>query len=214
MGIGNKYLKVCGGLLVAMSCLVFLACFVDAKNSKLSYNEGDIIFQTSKSAQSKAIQAATHCKYSHMGILYKHYDDWLVYEAYGPVISTDVDSWIKRGVGGHFTLKRLKSGSPFSGRYIERLYNEGQRLQGKPYDPYFEFTDDRIYCSELVWKVYKRALGIELCPLRKLSSFDLSSPVVKAKMQERYGARIPLNMKVVPPSEILNSPYLKTIAER
>ena len=31
---------------------------------------GDIIFQTSESAQSTAIQLATHSPYSHMGIVY------------------------------------------------------------------------------------------------------------------------------------------------
>ena len=33
--------------------------------------EGDIIFQTSTSSQSKAIQLATHSKYSHVGIIFK-----------------------------------------------------------------------------------------------------------------------------------------------
>lgn len=33
------------------------------------YKNGDIIFQTSKSNQSKAIQLATDSKYSHMGII-------------------------------------------------------------------------------------------------------------------------------------------------
>src|SRR5690606_5876902 len=32
---------------------------------------GDIIFQTSKSSQSQAIQLATKSKYSHMGIIYE-----------------------------------------------------------------------------------------------------------------------------------------------
>src|SRR5437867_163185 len=27
-----------------------------------------------------------------------------------------------------------------------------------PYDLTFEWSDDKIYCSELVWKVYERAL--------------------------------------------------------
>ncbi|EPR85580.1 hypothetical protein [Acinetobacter gerneri] len=33
------------------------------------FQTGDIIFQTSKSAQSLAIQKATHSPYSHMGML-------------------------------------------------------------------------------------------------------------------------------------------------
>ncbi|WP_206680678.1 hypothetical protein [Hymenobacter polaris] len=33
--------------------------------------EGDLIFHTSQSAQSQAIQLATHSPYSHCGLLYK-----------------------------------------------------------------------------------------------------------------------------------------------
>jgi uncharacterized protein YcfL len=43
--------------------------------------DGDIIFQTSQSAQSKAIQAATHSKYSHCGIIYKEGSNYFVFEA-------------------------------------------------------------------------------------------------------------------------------------
>jgi hypothetical protein len=34
---------------------------------------------------------------------------------------------------------------------------------GKNYDIYFGWSDSLIYCSELVWKVYKDAWDIELC---------------------------------------------------
>lgn len=38
----------------------------------------------------------------------------------------------------------------------------GEKFKGKPYDIYFEWSDDKIYCSELVWKIYKHALDIEI----------------------------------------------------
>ena len=50
--------------------------------------DGDIIFQTSKSSQSKAIQLATNSKYSHCGLIFKRkngQDDWCVIEAVQPV---------------------------------------------------------------------------------------------------------------------------------
>ena len=45
--------------------------FLKAEKIKLEkkIKNGDIIFQTSKSSQSKAIQLATNSKYSHMGII-------------------------------------------------------------------------------------------------------------------------------------------------
>ena len=36
-----------------------------------TFQNGDIIFQTSNSSQSKAIQLATHSPYSHVGIIYE-----------------------------------------------------------------------------------------------------------------------------------------------
>lgn len=57
---------------------------------------GDIIFQTSKSNQSKAIQLATNSKYSHMGIIYKINGQVFVYEAVQPVKLTALTKWINR----------------------------------------------------------------------------------------------------------------------
>jgi hypothetical protein len=46
--------------------IIFVAalCFCNSYQPRA----GDILFQTSKSAQSKAVQLATKSKYSHMGI--------------------------------------------------------------------------------------------------------------------------------------------------
>ncbi len=45
---------------------------------------------------------------------------------------------------------------------LEKINMAGERFTGKSYDLYFEWTDETIYCSELVWKIYKEALGIEI----------------------------------------------------
>ena len=67
-------------------------------------NSGDIIFQTSKSSQSKAIQLATKSKYSHMGIIYETDGELYVYEAIQPVTLTKLDKWIKRGENSHYVV--------------------------------------------------------------------------------------------------------------
>ena len=59
--------------------------------------DGDIIFHTSLSNQSKAIQLATKSKYSHCGIIYKLNDKYYVFEAVQPVKLTSLDDWIARG---------------------------------------------------------------------------------------------------------------------
>ena len=77
--------------------------------------------------------------------------------------------------------------------------------EGKPYDLYFEWSDARIYCSELVWKMYRDAMGIEIGGLQKLREFDLADPAVKAKMRERYGTNVPLDEPVISPAAMFES---------
>ena len=85
---------------------------------------------------------------------------------------------------------------------------------GKNYDLYFGWSDDLIYCSELVWKVYQQALGLEIGQLQKLSSFNLEHPIVKKKLRERYGNKIPYNEKVISPGDMFKSPLLSTVVRR
>jgi len=173
---------------------------------------GDIIFQTSVSGQSKAIQLATHSKYSHCGIVYKNGENYFVYEAVEPVSLTPLNKWIARGSGGHFVIKRLKNADKvLTPLVLGKMKTVGDRFKGKHYDLYFEWTDDRIYCSELIWKVYKEATGLELGKLEKLKSFDLTSLAVKEKMKARYGKKIPMNETVISPESIYNSELLITI---
>jgi hypothetical protein len=168
--------------------LLLVACG-NAPRLESSLRDGDIIFHESRSSQSQAIQLATKSRYSHMGILYRERGQWLVYEAVQPVKSTPLDEWIRRGKDGQFVVKRLRD--TLTPAALTRLRSAGERYRGRNYDLYFEWSDDRIYCSELVWKMYKNAIGVEIGHLQKLRDFDLSHPAVRSKMRERYGNRIP-----------------------
>lgn len=172
---------------------------------------GDIIFQTSTSNQSKAIQLATNSPYSHVGIIYQKGDDFWVYEAVEPVKLTKLKTWIKRGKKGHYVVKRLKDPTILTKSTLKRMKMVGEQYKGKHYDLYFEWSDDRIYCSELVWKIYKEATGIALGELSSLASFDLTNPTVQQKMQERFKGNVPLDEKVISPAAIFESSYLTTI---
>lgn len=93
------------------------------------------------------------------------------------------------------------------------MKSEGEKFKGKNYDLTFEWSDNKIYCSELVWKIYQRATGIEIGKLEKLSDFDLTSEVVKKKMKERYGNKIPIDEIVISPAAIFDSELLTTVKE-
>ena len=174
--------------------------------------DGDLIFHTSQSAQSRAIQLATHSPWSHCGIVYKGAGKWQVFEAVQPVKLTPLANWVARGRGDHFVTKRLRDAAAvLTPAALARLKAAGQPMLGHSYDLYFGWSDDRIYCSELIWKVYERGLGRRLGHLQQLRDFDLSHPAVRTKLRERYGDSLPLNETVISPVSIFNSPELVTV---
>jgi uncharacterized protein YycO len=173
---------------------------------------GDLIFQTSLSRQSKAIQLATKSKYSHCGLIYKDGKDFYVFEAVQPVKLTSLDKWIARGLDGKFVIKRLKNADQvLTLSVIEKMKEVGDQFKGKNYDLTFEWSDDKIYCSELIWKIYQRATGLEIGRLQKLKDFDLTDKAVQAKMKERYGDKIPMDETVISPIAIYDSELLMTV---
>lgn len=183
-------------------------------NSENIFRDGDIIFQTSQSAQCKAVQIATKSDYSHCGIIYKHNNEYYVYEAVQPVTATPLNDWIKRGKKNHYVVKRLKNADQvLTPEVLQRMKQVGEGFYNKNYDLTFEWDDSKIYCSELVWKIYKRAANIEVGKLEKLGDFDLSHPIVQAKVRERYGNNIPLDEIVISPQSIFESDLLITVKE-
>ena len=175
---------------------------------------GDLVFQQSRSAQSLAIQQATHSPYSHMGMIVMRQGAPYVLEAAASVSYTPLEQWAAQGERGHYVIKRLRDDARLTPAARTQLANAGAALVGKPYDLVFAWSDDRIYCSELVWKVYQRALGVEIGALAPLKRFDLSSPAVRAKMQERYGRDIPWDEPIISPAAMFDSPLLRTVDER
>ena len=172
--------------------------------------DGDIIFQESRSDQSLAIQLATHSSYSHMGLILFQNGQPFVLEAIAHVQLTPLREWTARGKGGRFVVKRLRDASVLSDpRTVLALKITALSFVGKSYDPYFEWSDERIYCSELVWKAFERSLGIRLGALAPLGTFDLSDHIVKAKLARRFGDKVPLGEPVISPVSILNSPLLQ-----
>ncbi len=207
-------------LLFSFVALTLLSGLYTEKNKDIAsifpqnapLKNGDLIFQTSQSSQSQAIQLATKSQYSHCGIIYQEGGKYFVFEAIQPVKYTPLEQWAARGKAGKYVVKRLKNAAQvLNPSALRKMKQVGDGFKGKNYDLTFEWSDDKIYCSELIWKVYQRATGIEIGKLEKLSSFDLSAEAVKKKMKERYGDRIPLNETVISPAAVFDSELLVTV---
>lgn len=199
----------------AYAVLTLLCLTACAHNDDRSPREGDIIFQVSRSSQSRAIQLATHSPYSHVGIIFMRSGKYYVFEAVQPVRMTPLDTWVQRGEEGHYVIKRLKNrGAVLTPGVLARMKHVGNQFRGKDYDLAFNWSDERIYCSELVWKIYKRGAGLEIGRLERMKDFDLSHPAVKKKLRERYGDTIPLDEPVISPADMFDSPLLRVVADR
>lgn len=196
---------------VLVSCWIASLCLLGAKEAK-SYDlrEGDIVFSSSAVGQGEAIIAATASPYTHCGIVFKKDGRMMVLEAVQPVSACSLRDFIARGKPEEFTALRLNAAITPEAYRKARIWAEAQI--GRDYDARFGWDDRKLYCSELVWKVYQQA-GVELCPLRKFRDYDLQRPAVRRIIEQRYGGmdRLPLDEKVVAPSDLAASPLLAEV---
>lgn len=197
---------------IVITFLVLLGLLGCRPSAEYQPQNGDIIFHISKGSQSLAIQKATKSKYSHMGIIFLQNGTPLVFEAVGPVKYTPLRDWVARGEGKHYVVKRLANAKEvITQKAANRMLEVGELFEGKPYDHYFEWSNDRVYCSELVWKIYKQALNIEIGTLQAMGEFDLSDPLVQEKVRERFGDSVPKDETVISPAAIFASNMLITV---
>ncbi len=160
--------------IVMVTALIF-TILAASKREEVSYKTaiatGDIIFHTSQSAQSALIELATKSSITHCGVIFKRGGQFYVYEASSTVKYTPIETWIKRGKGGKFTIKRLKD-RVLSKNEIKSLKKVAKKYHAKRYDPIFNWSDEKIYCSELVRKLFVDALDVPLGELVPMSSID------------------------------------------
>lgn len=143
---------------------------------------GDIIFHKSQSRQSKAIHEASESEWTHVGILVSKNDEWYVAEAIGPVVSTKLADFINRGKDQEYKIYRFKH---FDAKTMETKLIRAIKKQNKKYDIYFEFSDEKTYCSELVYKVMLAVTGHELGKVQQFKDLKLDGPEMKDLIKRR-----------------------------
>lgn len=185
--------------------------YVFGNKTKLEYQNGDMILQTNTSGQGLAIQLATNSKYTHIGVLFKENNEWMVYEAVQPVQKVTLSEFILRGENSQYTVLRLKNDSLVKLDHVtQKMKNYLLKQIDKDYDWVFNWSEEEMYCSELVYKAYLN-VGIKISDTKLLKDYKLSHPIVQAQLKERYGNNIPLNDTMVAPSDIANGNRLKVV---
>ena len=177
-------------LCILLGCLLF-AYFINEYEQrhpivyKIDFKEGDILFQESHSKQSPFIQHATGSKWTHCGIVVYKNNQPYVLEASNVVKLIPLGKWLDRG---DYKQRRVLSNCPKI-KYKKYL--------GKPYDTSFRLDNDKYYCSELVYDIYKNQLGIEF-KLRRVKDYNING--LESILKNR---NIHLNQEVIAPSDLL-----------
>ena len=159
--------------------------------------EGDVIFHMSTSNQSQLIAIATGSPLTHCGVVVMKSGQPYVLEASSTLKTTPLSEFIKRGRCGAYWVKRPKSG------VVGKKIRYGHLL-GRRYDLAFSFNNNKYYCSELVYDIYKYQLGIELCTPRPMKDYNILG-------MKKYMKRRGMNPDdlVVAPIDLYNSDKLK-----
>jgi uncharacterized protein YycO len=187
---------------------LILSIFTLTSCKSQKFQDGDIIFQTSRSSQSSMIQTVTGSNLTHCGIIFYKDNKPYVFEAVNPVKLTPLSNWINRGAGSKYKVVRLNYKLRDNHKMIMLSY--AKRQLGKQYDLKFQWSDNKMYCSELVWKIY-RSSGYTISEPRKFSDYNLNNPSVQKEIQRRYGNTINLNETVVSPVDLYKSSLVSEI---
>jgi hypothetical protein len=136
----------------------------------------------------------------------------VVFEAVGPVKVTPLEEWIARGRRGHVVVKRLRAADRMLDETVlAEMRAVGTSFAGRSYDYCFAWSDDRLYCSELVWKIYHRALGIEIGQLQQIFDFDLDHPEVRKLIDKRCPDLLAQADTVISPAAMFAATELETV---
>ncbi len=150
-----------------------------------SFKKGDIIFQDLDCGPlCDAIEAVTDgykgMDFSHVGIIDRDKEDtkFYVIEAIGSKVKrTLLDTFLVRSLNAEGKPKviigRLNESNE---QYIKMALDHANLLIGVPYDDRFILDNDSLYCSELIYEIFKKSAGEELFYLQAMTYKD---PVTK-----------------------------------
>lgn len=203
-----KHLRILVLLLVLFQSTAFSL-------DKRQFKDGDLIFIQTESSQSEALKEATASPWTHVGVLFFLNGNWLVAEAAFKVGFVTVEKFIKRSPGKQFIVKRVKNSVyPIGALEAAKLGAAYNVFTSKPYDFYFEWSNENIYCSELVYKMYYNALGLRIGKMQLLRELHLNGPAVQELIRKRFineGRQLNLDEPIVSPISMLTSPSLDTV---
>jgi hypothetical protein len=207
----------------ALICVALMAGFtawvgwavVDAYQPIARYQPqvGDVLIQaiTPCGRLLSTVKGVTQSKWCHCGVVTRKNGRWVVCEAVGDgVRHTPLIIFLLRGDEIDFAAYRLTGESR---AYATQMAACCETYVGRPYDIQYELDDEKIYCSELVYKAYRDAAdGGDLAAVQRFG--DLNWRQFKDDIAHFHGDDdLPLDRKVVTPVALTRSPRLEKTFE-
>jgi len=167
---------------------------------------GDVIFQSlPRSRLVTAIEGVTESPYSHCGIVVQRNGYWFVLEAYRCVEFTPLDAFILRGRNGGFVVYRPTEEYQ---QIMPEIIRCAIQYLGRPYDIRYQMDDEKIYCSELIYKSFKDATGDEFGELIRFG--DMNWEPYRATIEYINGS-VPLNRRIITPKNLAGAKQLQRV---
>lgn len=190
----------------------FVACVSPSeaveRRGGFHFAEGDIVLQDTPGWLSRLIDDVTQSRYSHTGLVARGRSGLVVVEAVGPVKETRLDAWLRRGKQGRVTVLRLAPG--LRGR-IPEIVAQARSYRGRPYDRLMEWDDEKLYCSELVYKAVHRVTGVALAPHVRLG--DLNWRPFEREIRQAAGGVLPLERAMITPIDLVRSIHVEVLLD-
>lgn len=165
---------------------------------------GLLIFERlqNKSDLVRVIEAGTSSPITHVGILDKKGDEWVVIEAFDGVSEVPLAQFIARS-GDHYDYKEIRAFAN-DPQLAKRFVAAARSYMGRKYDSAFRLDNKELYCSELV-AVAARDMGIDLfsgkMPVKWLNISDAG--VNKYLQLQVYSGSVDvLNHNILPPNTL------------
>lgn len=205
-----KLMGYARGLLAGLTLLAAASVSGGGEFGGYEPRAGDVVFQSlDRSPLIEMIEGATKSSYSHCGLVAQQDGQWVVIEAIGPVREIPLADWIRNGRNGGFAAYRLK------GDYTSKaaaIVKAARTFLGRPYDIHYELDDAKIYCSELVFKAFRKATGEDLGRLTKLKDLDWKryEPLIK----QIENGQVPLERAIITPVAVARAKQLERVYSR
>lgn len=181
------------------------------------FRPGDLVFQKCVLPRFSGHESVIGGAYNNVGIINVRPADSavIVIDVKTNVATSPLRKWVNYGMNGSYVVKRLKDYDIMMNEQTFKLLAHTLKTDfaNKPFDHFYDWSDEAVYPAEFVWKLYKAAFIVELCGFRALGDFDAANTDRSNAFNDYYKGEVPADMQLIHIDDLANSSYLITVYE-